>query len=126
MNYQDVTIRIPAVPTRDVSPNGRAHWGKRHRAVKQLRNATTWSLRPVGSVKYPELPWKVDYIVAWGYRQKSWDDDNLISGLKPIRDSIAEDAGIDDRHISTGSVTQIRDPQRLGYVEVTIRGGKPQ
>ena len=65
----------------------------------------------------------MNYTVAWGYRQKSWDDDNLIAGLKALRDGIAAEAGIDDKHMVTGSVTQIRDKQKQGYVEVTIRGG---
>lgn len=123
MSWQEVTIRVPAVPTRDLSPNGRVHWRKKYRAAQELKNIAMWSVKSHYLDVLPETPWQVNYTVAWGFNQKRWDDDNLIAGLKALRDGIAAETGVDDRHMVTGTVEQIRDPQKQGYVEVTIRGG---
>lgn len=120
MSLQEITIRIPAVPTRDLSPNGRAHWRKKHRASQEIKNITMWAMKSYYLDMLPDTPWQMNYTVAWGFGMKRWDDDNLIAGLKAIRDGIAEEAGIDDKNMVTGTVEQIRDQERVGYVEVTI------
>lgn len=120
MSWQEITIRVPAVPTRDLSPNGRVHWRKKHRAAQELKNIAMWSVKSHYLDVLPETPWQMNYTVAWGFNQKRWDDDNLIAGLKALRDGIAAETGVDDRHMVTGTVEQIRDQERVGYVEVTI------
>ena len=123
MNWQEITVRVPAVPTRELSPNGRVHWRKKHRVAQELKQITMWAMKSHYLDVLPDTPWQMNYTVAWGFGMKRWDDDNLIAGLKALRDGIVAEAGIDDKHMVTGTVNQIRDPKKQGYVEVVIRGG---
>lgn len=123
MSWQEVTIRIPAVLDIGLSPNGRVHWRKKHRLAKELKQTAMWAMKLHYLDVLPETPWQLNYTVALARGRKRWDDDNMIAALKPARDGIAAEAGIDDRHMVTGTLTQIRDPQGIGWIEVQIRGG---
>ena len=43
--------------------------------------------------------------------------------LKAVQDGIADETGVNDKHMVIGDVEQIRDPQGIGFIDVTIRGG---
>lgn len=123
---EPLTITIPAVPTRTLSPNGRVHWGDKRRAVQAARDiafyaAQNWSL----ACPQHRPPWRhrairVGWIVRWGKGQKRWDDDNLAAGLKPFQDGLCDALGIDDRRFRLGGIAQERDPDGRGCVVVTL------
>lgn len=122
-----VTVTIPIRLDRALSPNSRGHWSKRHRANQEARQATDYAMRAALDLNDPEAcfqtarwPLTLHYLVAYGKGQRRLDDDNAIASMKPIRDQIAACLGIDDRHFTTGSMTQTRDPDGLGFVKVAI------
>ncbi len=118
-----VVITIPMTPTRNLSPNGRAFWAKRHRDAQALKHATRWAVRNDGRSLYPFIPWTLHYVVAWEKGRKFMDDDNIKAALKYVQDGIAEEIGLaDDRCITVGTVTQTRDPDGCGFVKVAIEG----
>ena len=68
----------------------------------------------------PDGPWTIDYVVARAKGKQALDDDNMKASMKYVQDGIAEVMGINDREIEVGRIKQIRDPQAIGYIEVTI------
>lgn len=55
---------------------------------------------------------------AFGEQQK--DADNLVAAMKGPLDGIAKALGVDDRGWTLGTVTQVRDPEKTGYVRITL------
>jgi hypothetical protein len=68
----------------------------------------------------PVQPYVLDYVVARAKGKQALDDDNIKAGLKYVQDGIAATLDINDRNFTVGTVTQIRDPDGVGYVDVTI------
>ncbi len=115
-----ITIHIPAVIDPALTGNGRAHPMKKHRLFQELKATTMLIVRTTGPDWYPFPPWVLDYTVARPKGKQALDDDNIKIGLKGIQDGIAEEIGIDDRYIMIGTVTQIRDVDGIGFIDVTI------
>lgn len=123
-----LTIRIPAVIHRELTPNGRAHWRTKHRLEQELKAITYYAFRrqidltdPVACFQTALWPLTLDYVVARGKGRQPMDDTNIKAGLKYLEDGIATALGIDDKHFRVGTVEQIRDMDGVGYVDVTIR-----
>lgn len=123
MNYQDVTIRIPAVIDRRITPNGRAHWRTKHNLQKELKQTTMWAMKGHHLDVLPETPWQLNYVIGLAKGRRRLDDDNAKAALKYVQDGIAAEAGIDDKHIIVGTVEFVRDPQGVGFIDATIKGG---
>src|SRR5699024_7489005 len=85
----------------------------KHDAYYATRNANAEMWEPTG-------PLVMHLTVYHGKGRKRMDDDNIIAWSKPLRDGIAQAIGIDDKHITTGTIDQLRDPDGLGFVEVTV------
>ena len=117
-----VTVTIPAAIDRRLGLNSRVHWGLKARLAKELRGTSATAMLATPRSSLPPTPWIIDYEIGAKRRQQEFDDDNAIGCLKPLRDGIADYAGIDDRHIRSGEITWVRDPRGVGYVTVTIRG----
>lgn len=92
----------------------------RARLQKELKQAAHHATEAAG-LTYPDgTPLWLHYVVAWEPRRKRMDADNLIAGLKYCQDGIAAAIGVNDRYMTVASVEQIRDPEKAGYIEVTI------
>ena len=115
-----LTIRIPASIDPALTGNSRAHPMKKHRLFQELKATTMLMVRTTGPDVYPFLPWVLTYTVARPKGKQALDDDNIKIGLKGIQDGIAEELGIDDRFITIGTVTQIKDKAGVGFIDVTI------
>ncbi|MDQ3542111.1 MAG: hypothetical protein M3440_15645 [Chloroflexota bacterium] len=124
MSTPPVTLRIPVVIDPALTGNGRAHPMKKYRLFQELKAATMLIVRTTGPDVYPIVPWILDYTVGRPKGKQALDDDNIKSaGLKAIQDGIADELGLDDRYIMIGTVTQVRDVEGLGFVEVRISEG---
>lgn len=125
-NIRRVTVRIEVTPPREVSPNVMVHWATKQRAQQSLKTITGWHVKQALNMRdLPALPWQLDYVVAWEKGRKRMDDDNIKAALKYVQDGIADTVGYNDKHMVIGTVEQIRDPAKSGYIEVTITGGTP-
>lgn len=89
-----------SVPIRTYStPNERIHWAVRAKRVKSERRAVAqfwmvaYSILKLRQERLPELPLVVS-LTRVG--PKLWDSDNNVSGMKGVRDQIAEQLGVDD------------------------------
>lgn len=67
-------------------------------------------------------PVALDITVRWGYRQKSWDSDNLVTAMKYVRDAL-QTYGIvkDDRLVRIGNVIQERAGDGQPETVLTVR-----
>lgn len=83
-------IEMP-LPAKELSPNSRAFWARKARAVKAYR----WAAFVHGSVKRPDKPWKsASVLFEFTFRDaRRRDRDNLLSSMKSAIDGFA-DAGI--------------------------------
>ena len=52
--------------------------------------------------------------------EQSKDQDGLIAACKGHLDGIALALDVDDRHWHPGTVTQVRDPEQIGYLKITL------
>lgn len=107
-------ILIPIRTT--TGQNAREHFRVKAKRVKAERTAAACAL--YGKPK-PPIPCSVR-LTRVGPR--SCDDDNLIGGLKAIRDQVAEWLGVDDRH--RNQVRYVYD-QKRGPWGVEIEFGQP-
>ena len=117
-----LTILLPFLPPRALSPNARGHWSKRYKAGRQLGESVWVRAREVA----PPAPWDrvtVQYKVFWC--GKVPDSDNFIASMKPALDGIVR-AGVcpDDgpEHVTILPVLYSRVPHRpQARVEITVR-----
>lgn len=93
-------------PSPILSPNARAHWAKRARAVKSYRH-TCKILTRHAKITAPEqgqIVIEYEFVRPARYR---FDDDGLVSRMKAGRDGIADALGIDDhRFISKHFISE--------------------
>lgn len=124
-----IVVTIPGTPTRALSPNGRAHWRRKHADAKELKSAARWATvnalyaKAAGDGLIGVSPLTLHWLVAWERGRKRMDQDNLIASLKAAQDGIADALGLDDKCMIVGSVTQERDADGLGYVKCAIESG---
>ncbi len=115
------TIRIPGTIDPALTGNSRAHPLTKYKRGQDLESDAYYAGRNANlEMMDPALPVTLNYVVARVKGARVLDDDNLIHGLKKCRDGIALALGIDDKHIVTGTLTQIRDPAGVGFIEVSI------
>ena len=120
-----LTVRIPAQIHYQITPNASRRYpaAAKSRLRQELKDTTIRACQGEGWHLGHDLtpPLVLDYSVARGKGRQPMDDDNLTSALKHARDGVAHVLGIDDKQMTTGKLTQIRDPDAVGYIEVTIR-----
>lgn len=121
-----LTIELPVQIARELTPNAsRAiHWGTKTRLLNELKE-TTWKATLAAVQNHhgpvPAIPLVMHLTVYHGRNRKRHDDDNIIGWAKRgVRDTIAQTLHVDDRHITTGTITQLRDPSGLGFVVVRL------
>ena len=127
-------VELP-LPPKMLSPNVRAHWAPKARAVKGYREVAAWEIRRAYGFRrravLPHVTIDVQYRCphgAAGY--VAYDEQNAIAALKSALDGLA-DAGIvksdSKKYVSWGSielVTTARELARLGKTEgvtITVR-----
>lgn len=97
-----MTLTLP-IPHKALSPNARAHWATKARAVKQARQRGHAAVLTSGQT-HPAPPLLMH--VAWYTKTKRRpDDDNCWASLKHNRDGIADGLGVNDRDIRQGRMT---------------------
>jgi hypothetical protein len=118
------TILIPGDLPRELSPNARPHRYAKARVVKQARETAllaTLSSLDVQVIRAAiEPPVTVHWTVGLPARAKTRDTDNIIASAKAYQDGICDALAINDRHVVTGTVTQLRDPAKVGYVRAVL------
>lgn len=118
---------LPTVPPYSISPNSRAHWGGQYRIKEKIKLATAMAYRAERNALTVPFevtpPVELDYHVFHGYRARFRDDDNIRAVFKCVQDQLAEELGINDKHVTVRSVTQDKDRtvEKTGYVEIVIR-----
>ena len=122
-----ITITIPGTVDRRLSPNGRAHWRTVHQLRTELKERAQLSTMAAGIGWDTPIrePLTLHVLVAWEPRRKTMDDDNLWGSFKAARDGIATTLGINDSRMRCGSITQIRDPEKRGFIKVAIEEAQP-
>lgn len=123
----ELVITIPGPLAPELSPNHRAHthW-PRTRAIADARADASWFTVEAIDVNSPEcariperLTFDIEYGIPKGGRMR--DPDNIISATKAHRDGICSALGMtNDAGWEPGKVTQTRDPEKLGYVRITL------
>jgi len=97
--------------------NMREHWTAKARRVKRER--TIVGLALMGKKK-PAIPCSV--LLTRVAPSNGLDDDNLVSGLKAVRDEVAAWIGVDDK---LSSLVRYRYAQKRGPWGVEITFGPP-
>lgn len=126
-NRPPLVITIPIQIARGLTPNGRVHWRIKARLVREAHETTHWAMHEVVDLNDPyecfqtsQWPLTLHYVIGHGKGRQKLDDDNAIGAMKALRDAIASALGIDDKHLVTGSMSQVRDPDKRGFVKVAI------
>lgn len=123
-----VTVRIPACPSRDVSPNHRhATWHARNRAMQAAKEVAGWAMqvhapsaREVAQAWPARAPLRVTIEIGWARGRHRADIDNASASCKPTIDSVFAAIGLDDRQVEELVVRQTRDPAGDGYTDVRV------
>lgn len=116
---------IPVQVDLRITPNAKygVHWGTKTRLRNELKD-TAWmaTLAAINDHKgpVPAIPLVMHLTVYRGKGRRPMDDDNIIAWAKPMRDAIAATLGVDDKHITTGEVSQAKDPDGVGFVVVRL------
>lgn len=135
------TVEIP-LPPRSVSPNRKSseHWSKRHRAVKEYREACYWiymAARPTlarirGFINMPVVIHADFYMAPCPYDGcvRPRDHDNAQGCLKPAIDALV-DAGVlqgdSAKHVRTGAIrlhSKAKDHKGRHCVLLTIEAAE--
>ena len=122
-----VIVALP-LPARILSPNGRAHWAKVHRAKQDARWLAKLCARlRLGDSPTPYFPAGTRVRItatAWPrQRNHDHDDDNLKASCKAYLDGFT-DAGVwaDDRQAVWGDVTWEEPGTQRGQIVLTLTG----
>ena len=120
-----LTITVPGTPDARLSPNGRSHWGTKSKLVKQLRgDAMNAAYGAIGAGRTEPVfsgPIRVAVEIGWEPRRKRVDQDNAVGLTKAILDGFTDAlVWVDDRYCILETFRQVRDPEKRGYVKVTM------
>ncbi|MCW1887683.1 hypothetical protein OKA04_23300 [Luteolibacter flavescens] len=91
-----MTIVLP-IPSRKVTPNGRAGWRAKAKLVRKYRSLAFWRMLELLGGEKPPRPVAYSYRYHWGSNRR--DDDNAIASGKAYLDGICEALKIDDREL---------------------------
>ena len=123
-----LTITIPGTPSVALSPNARAHWGKRSAVVRESKSdayiATMGCLYGDGAKRWDfsstDSLWIVEVVIYWEKGRKTMDSDNAVAICKSLLDGVADALGVNDKRFRIQPVEQRRSGDRAGYVVVTV------
>lgn len=85
-------------PARELSPNARSHWAKKHRAAKAQKRDAEMLARQAGysRIEWPETGRLCVWITGYAADKRRRDVDNLLASCKHGLDAIAGVMGVDD------------------------------
>jgi crossover junction endodeoxyribonuclease RusA len=92
-----IVVRLP-LPPKDLSPNARVHWGRRHRHSKVYREAARAATLEATMDSSIGLDWSRAEVQTVFYHRdrRKRDQDNLIAMMKSAYDGIADLLSVDD------------------------------
>jgi Holliday junction resolvase RusA-like endonuclease len=120
-----IVVRVPMVPAAELSPNARPHPQAKAKYTRQLRQAAQFAAvsarNTCGGGPILRGAIHVYPTIGWPKARRYMDGDNALSSLKAVWDGFT-DAHLwtDDRYAIFHPVEQVRDPENLGFVEVTL------
>ncbi len=110
-----IVMTMQGMPPPELRGNARGHWGKRHRASRQLKEKG-WVFAKTVNIKYPDLrlPLSDAEITYTFVKQGRGDVDNFAIGMKPFLDGLI-----------TGGLLIDDDYLHLSHGKHQMRYGKP-
>lgn len=109
------TVTLPW-PSRDLSPNGRVHYMRLHRAKKTAKNSAFVLAKEAGLSAPDDGPIPI-HVTAYAKTKTKPDADNLLASMKAYLDGIALAMKVDDKRFQP--TVEISD-QTGGYVTVRV------
>lgn len=113
-----VMLKFPW-PAKELSPNARVHWSKKHKASKRLRTES-YIITNASNMK---IDWEGDihlWIDFYPPDKRHRDQDNMISACKSMLDGMADALGVNDKRFRLHPF--VKD-QTGGFVTIKITGG---
>lgn len=84
-----LTVNLPIVPERALSPNARVHWAEKYKAAQRLQNAVILLTREAVRKQEWIAPEKatLQFTVCLTSRRRR-DADNIVAMMKPAQDAL--------------------------------------
>lgn len=119
-----VEIELP-LPDGRIGPNGRADRWEKSVTVKRLRwsalQLTREAIEATGLHWWEWEPWPAARVdIEWRYAGTQPDQDNCIARCKGAIDGAADALGMNDRHISIGTIALTHTTRALQGVVLTF------
>lgn len=115
--------RVPMAPDPDLAPNRfrKLSGWRRQEVVSTMRRVAELAAFPAAPPAPLAVPFALDVTIAWGTRRNRQDFDGAVGSVKALVDGLM-DAGwaTDDALLVAMRVTQHRDPDGEGYVDVVM------
>jgi len=118
-----LAFRIIAPVTQQYGPNGRAHWRKRARYVKEIREQAGWLAKAAGVTLVPPVRFRVTVGLLKRQVSQPMDQLNLHGhyGIKAAIDGLADVlTDGEDRDWHCVEITTEPDERNLGYIEIEV------
>jgi crossover junction endodeoxyribonuclease RusA len=80
-------------PPRDLQPNARVHWTRRHRATKAAREWAHWVCHQLGPIEADQINVTLTFFPPDNRRR---DIDNMLAASKALIDGVAQSLEVDD------------------------------
>ena len=116
-----VTITLPYLPPRSLSPNGRAHWAERYRDAQAMMNHVIILVLEAG--KPPKPFERATLTMRWEAKDRRRRDyDNLLAATKPALDGLVQGGVlVDDNTECLSLVLEYAGGQAQDAVVMTVR-----
>lgn len=107
-------------PDGALSPNGRAHYMKKHSAAKSAKTDAFWMTRQAIPTRFKHDGSRLKLtITAHPKTARRPDDDNTAGSCKAYRDGIAQALGIDDSLFDQQPI-QWGEPIKAGRITIEV------
>jgi len=107
-------------PPRDLHPNARVHWTRKHKATKAAREVAQWMSCSLGPIEADRLNVTLTFFPPDNRRR---DIDGMLAASKALIDGVADSLEVDD---SRWSIALRRgDPVKGGTVRFEIEVPAP-
>ena len=125
------SFEVPSVPGRALSPNAsrKQHWGHRRDAKDEMKTDWGNAIKEArGRLRLWDSPLFLGEVsctieVYWPPKRKGMDEDNLRSCFKWGVDQLEVNGIVEnDRQLTFPKPTQQEDPEKRGFVRVTLEG----
>ena len=118
----ELVITIPGKHDWRLSPNVKLFWATENKlkgaAIEMASLYARQAAHGFDTSGVESATYHIELGKAKGGKQK--DADNLVASCKAHLDGIAAALGVDDRGWTLGTVTQVRDPDGIGYLSIRL------